>query len=135
MAGALTSNWRSSSSPLSVTGYGSTGWGYGYLETVRPSTGDKAQQIAYVKINNADNHTVYANGTTALYNADNTIKSSTAWNQSTHKSNSSYVKVGPYASTSRNSASKAKGTSMVCIDVPVRYDPCSGSATSSLIGW
>ncbi len=105
------------------------------METVRPSTGDKAQQYAYIKINNVDNHTVYARGNTSLHNADGSHRISSGFKNSTHKSSSSYTKVGPYASIARSGAAKAKGTSSVCIDVPVRYDKCSGSATSSLIGW
>jgi len=52
--------WNSSGSPLTVTGYGSTGKGYGKLAVTSGGSGTVYSATTYQKISNADNHKVYA---------------------------------------------------------------------------
>lgn len=53
-------SWASSSYPIVVTGYGSSGWGYGTFS----ETGGRMTLTATTRINDADNHEVYAHGRT-----------------------------------------------------------------------
>lgn len=52
--------WNSSSNPLTVTGYSSTGKGYGTWTVSTSSDGTRYRTGANLWMHNADNHKVYA---------------------------------------------------------------------------
>ena len=52
--------WNSSSNPLIVSGYDSTGRGYGNLDITTGGSGTLYSTKTYQRIMNADNHQVYA---------------------------------------------------------------------------
>lgn len=58
--GAWALSWNSSSQPLTVTGYGSTGEGYGTWFISTGSDGTRYRATSYMRINNADDHEVYS---------------------------------------------------------------------------
>ena len=53
-------NWMSSSNPLVVTGYGSTGEGYGTWQVSTGSNGTRFHTSVTQRIDDADNHKVWA---------------------------------------------------------------------------
>lgn len=127
--------WNSSTSPLTVTGYGSTGKGYGSWTISTGTDGTRFRTSAKQWINNADNHAVYVdteNWTTAgsciqpdytsckqdyyLYNYSKTGQTT----QKSWVSKSSSASVDPRASYGRARV-------RVKLSVPWRTDPSSGA--------
>lgn len=59
-AQAGTTYWNSKSQPLTATGYGSVGKGYGSWSVTTSSDGTRSRLSAYLYYKNADNHKVFA---------------------------------------------------------------------------
>lgn len=134
VAAAYAVDWNSSGSPLTVTGYGSTGKGYGQYYVSTASDGTKYRCSARVWLNNADNHKVhtstdnyvnagvclapkYLSCTQKYYYYSNMQSShinAVAWTEAPLKA--------PVTAT----ADYARGYIQVKLDVPWRSDPESG---------
>ena len=126
--------WNSSSNPLTVTGYGSTGEGYGSFYISTGSSGTRYKFRVRQRIDNADNHQVYANleywSNTGICLAPaffscNAPYQKHATDVTDRTTKSSYVTlyesapIDPYASFHR-------GRVRMRLDIPWRFDPASG---------
>ncbi|SNT06803.1 hypothetical protein SAMN06309944_1943 [Micrococcales bacterium KH10] len=128
--------WNSASTPLTVTGFGSTGYGYGNWTVSTSTDGTKSRLGATMKYKNADNHKVYAKLET-LVNAGTCLSSdytsctqkyySHDWNNSgkIDKANKWFTK---RATTGvPGIADYARASINVKLDIPWRADPTSGT--------
>ena len=128
--------WNSSGTPLKVTGYGSTGYGYGTWRASTASDGTRSRLSANLRINNADNHAVFAKLTTqtnAGYCAAPEYVSCTAQYFTYDDSDTSRYSGSSYkahnTSTGLNSSGNyARGLVTVKLDIPWRDDPSSGTS-------
>ena len=127
--------WNSSSAPLTVTGYGSSGYGYGTWKVSTGTDGTRSRLTANLRINNADNHAVYATLTTqtnAGYCVEPDYTSCTAQyftyatQDTAHYTGASWKALT--TSTGLNaSGNYARGLVNVKLDIPWRTDPSSGT--------
>jgi hypothetical protein len=134
-ASAQALTWNSKSSPLTVTGYGSTGWGYGTWKASTSTDGTRSRLAATLKYSNADNHKVFAKLNTWV-NAgvcitagylDCTASYYPYWSADTPRHNVAGVWKTMYASTQLDpGADYARGVIQVKLDIPWRGDPGSG---------
>ncbi|WP_433531081.1 hypothetical protein ACQPYA_02875 [Micromonospora sp. CA-263727] len=128
-------NWNSSSSPLTVTGYGSTARGYGKWRVVDNSQGTRSYTSGYYWYSNADNHKKYGwmmtQSNSGLCVAPQyTSCSSSYYNYTSNESSHSNTTGGQWLDFSTRvdpGGSYARAQQKVCLDVPVRSDPCSGA--------
>lgn len=126
--------WNSSSNPLIVTGYGSTGRGYGSLIITTGGSGTLYSAKTYQRIMNADNHQVYARLTyfsnSGICFAPDFAQCTSQYfvhasDETEHTSNASYVAryesapIDGYGSYHRLRA-------QIALDIPWRPDPWSG---------
>lgn len=127
--------WASSSKPLTVTGYGSTGWGYGSWTVSSGTDGTRSRLSANLKYKNADNHKVFAKLQTwinAGYCATSPYLSCTSQyyyytEKDTDRSNDTSKWVTKSATTGLpGTADFARAGIQVKLDIPVRTDVASG---------
>lgn len=136
-------SWASSSSPLKVTGYGSTGVGYGTWTVSSGSDGTRSRATAHLAYYNADNHKVfyklltYVNAGycyTPQYLTCDVKYYSYGDNDSNHY-NTGSSKVGSWTWITANSvtstlpgnADYARGGLITKLDIPVRTDSSSST--------
>lgn len=127
--------WNSSSSPLVVNGYGSSGYAYGDWKLYNSSSGTRSHASAYTKLSNADNHKVYIELDTQVNAGYCTTYSkylactqkywSHASDESDHHSSSSY-KYNPASTGVSGDADFARGRIKANLDIPWRDDPETG---------
>lgn len=127
--------WNTSSTPLTVNGYGSTGKAYGTWKLYNSSNGTRSHASAYSKLNNADNHEVYIELNTQVNSGQCTTYSkflsctqkywSHASDESDHHASSSYV-YKPASTGVAGDADYARGRVKTFLDVPWRDDPETG---------
>ncbi|MEU7076002.1 hypothetical protein AB0B30_38415 [Streptomyces narbonensis] len=125
---------NSISTPLKVSGYGSTGYAYGTWKVYHSSNGTRSQLVSYSRLTNADDHKVYVElgtqvNTGYCYQASNMTCTQQYWDhasvETAHHSSKSYV----YKSAStgvHNEAGYARGKVRAGLDVPWRPDPLTG---------
>ncbi|MEV0269761.1 hypothetical protein AB0H43_13355 [Hamadaea sp. NPDC050747] len=119
--------WKSSSSPLTASGYGSTAKAYGQWRLASGTGGVTSYLDSRVWYTNADNHTVYSTLVTEV-NCASVCGTWSWWDDSeTSHFNQPSTWKWVYANTSTDpgSSTQARARVNVCIDVPVRVDPCS----------
>lgn len=126
--------WNSESNPLKVTGYGSTVYGYGQWRVTDGSGGTRSYLDARLWYSNADNHKKYADLETQT-NVTPAGAISTSFfpyeNRETPHSNVT-SKTWHYANTGIHSwGDKARAAIRLCIDIPLRSDPCSGKTLTA----
>ena len=133
--GAQALNWNSASNPLTVSGYGSTGYGYGTWTVSTGSDGTRSRLSANLKYSNADNHKVFAKLQTyvnAGYCLSSDYLSCTAQyyyytSSDTSRVNQTGVWVNRTTSTGLpGEADYARAGVQVRLDIPVRPDVGSG---------
>lgn len=128
-------NWNSSSNPLSASGYGSTAKGYGKWRVVDNSQGTRSYTSGYYWYSNADNHKKYGwmmtqSNSGICYAPEYTSCTASFYNYTSNESTHSNVTGGQWLDFSTKvdpSGSTARAQERVCLDVPVRSDPCSGT--------
>ncbi|MEV0269760.1 hypothetical protein AB0H43_13350 [Hamadaea sp. NPDC050747] len=127
--------WNSSASPLSISGYGSTAKGYGQWRLADGSSGTRSFLDARLWYTNADNHTVYADLSTqgdCEKNTDGSYSCGayvTDYGAETPHYNVSNTWAWKYANTAIDEiSSRHRARILVCLDVPLRVDPCAGPA-------
>lgn len=152
------SYWNRSSTPLVISGYGSTAQGYGYIKIFNGSNGTRLYSYAYNKFTDADNHRAYLAGRTQ-YNAGTCRTSSatvTINNVSVASSTSCAKQFYDYNSFTQgglnytnnswttmpttnhgvdSGADRGRVVVRMSIDVPLRYDPQSGESISAADTW
>lgn len=126
--------WNTSSNPLTVTGYGSTGYAYGDWRIADTSNGTRSILRSRLKYNDADNHKVYVQWetwTNAGYCAQPDYTSCDqayyywAMDETSHQNEESWTWHSD--STSLNPAADyARARIAVRLDIPWRPDPISG---------
>lgn len=131
---SLAVNWAKSSEPLKVSGYGSTGYGYGTWTVSSGSDGTRSRLTANLKYSNGDNHKVYGRISTwtnagICISPEYTSCTATyypyASNDTAHV-NEAGKWVAKTATTSVNPAADyARGQVFVRLDIPLRPDPTS----------
>ncbi|MDR2374317.1 MAG: hypothetical protein LBD77_09555 [Bifidobacteriaceae bacterium] len=141
---AVTRAWNSSSNPLKVAGYGSTGWAYGSFTVSTGSDGTKARGTNAAKYSNADNHKVYVKQITYV-NAGYCVASeylscSQAYykyteNDSTHINVVNTWKAANTKTSVPGTADYAKGGFHVKLDIPLRGDPGSGQSLTKGVNY
>jgi hypothetical protein len=127
--------WRTTA--VSVSGYGSTGYGYGSFKVTNypmNGSGTRAEVHGRIRINNADNHRVYLTNNFQS-NAGNCVaptytSCSQSWYHhatvdSTKVQDSSYRNTYPSVAAD-SGASYMRARVKVCLDIPWRTDPCTG---------
>lgn len=145
--------WNKSGTPLKVTGYGSAGQAYGYFSVQQGSNGTRTYNHAWHKFTDADNHKLYYNkhtqfnaGTCANSGAQVSIKgvsvsasSSCSREYYTHfkdrsseqgKTVGAWTKFTTHSTGVRAGADRTRAIIYLCLDIPLRIDPCSGGAYS-----
>jgi hypothetical protein len=137
---AVTRFWNSAANPLTVSGYDSTGFGYGEFWIASGSSGTLYWAKTYQKINNANNHRVYAELTywsnEGYCIVPSFIQCDTRWyreaTDTTYHSSAPFYQaffenapIDPYANYHRLSA-------RMKLDIPWRPDP--GGGTSYTLG-
>jgi hypothetical protein len=131
--------WNSASNPLYVSGFGSWAKAYGQWRVADSSNGTRAFLDSYTWYNNADNHKKYAWTRTWLNSGYCAAASYLSCTASYYKGASAETPHSNraaaewlYASTGLSgSANYARAEVRVCLDIPLRGDPCSGSAFTS----
>ncbi|WP_189824107.1 hypothetical protein [Streptomyces finlayi] len=127
--------WNSRSTPLKVTGYGSSGYAFGTWKVHNTSNGTRSQVFSYSKLSNADDHKVYIELETQV-NAGYCVQASKYMNctqkywdhddtETAHHSSKSYT----YKTASTGvagSADYARGKVRAGLDIPWRTDPMTG---------
>lgn len=135
---AVALTWNSSGSPLTVTGYGSTGRAYGTWGVTNGTSGTKFTTVSQQKVANADNHTVYVtteNWVNAglCFSPDYTSCQQAYYyyngSSTAHTNSASYVQRTSTASVAP-SADFGRGYLRVKLDVPWRVDPSSGATVT-----
>lgn len=134
-ASAVAVTYATSSSPQTVSGYGSTARTHGNWTATRVSSSQVRSSLttASYRYTDADNHTVYVTMNTAAPNStamnihsshDNVVSSS--WTSfRTRPSANLYP-------TPITSKARVEGAIQTCLDIPARPDVCSGS--SAILG-
>lgn len=136
--------WNSRSAPLTVTGYGSVGRGYGYLEIRHTSSGTMYRARTFQKIWRADiNHRVYARlvyfSNSGICFAPSFAQCRSSWFVHTsdkteptkyagYASDWEYAPIDGYANFHRLRA-------RIVLAIPWRPDPSSGYAYTNGIEW
>jgi hypothetical protein len=142
-------SWNSKSKPLTVSGYSSTGYGYGSFEVSTKSDGTKARGYNFVVILNPLDHKVFVKQWTYV-NAPSTTGNSSCANVKDGGACSTATKTTPFSLlsgvseskhkkdttwVSADTAMKAPGTSdlargefEVVLDIPYRFDVHSGQS-------
>jgi len=152
------SYWNVSSTPLVITGYGSTANAYGYISIYNGSNGTRMTSYAYDRFIDGDNHMAYIT-TLAQYNAGScSSQTSTIYVKGAEVSSSSQCAQQFYdAGTIRqnglnytqwswagmqlgsfgvnNGADRGRVRVELSIDVPFRTDPSSGGSYSTADTW
>ena len=131
--------WNSSSNPLVVTGYGSTAKAYGQWRVADSSGGTRSFLDSNTWYSNADNHKKYATLDTYVnsgyciqpnYTSCSVAYYWYAYDETSHSNSTSWTWL--YADTDIPiEASYAKALVHVCLDIPLRPDPCSGGAATT----
>ncbi|MFJ6940002.1 hypothetical protein [Streptomyces sp. NPDC101132] len=127
--------WNPSSTPLKVTGYGSTGYAHGTWKVHNTSNGTRSEVMSYTKLSNADDHKVYVVLGTQV-NAGYCTQVSKYmtctqkyWDHASaetgHHSSSSYIYKTASTGVS-NEADYARGKVRAALDIPWRSDPMTG---------
>lgn len=149
------SYWNQSGSPLVKTGYGSTAQAYGYVKIANGANGTKINNYGWNKFVDADNHRAYLSassewnaGSCASYSVEVSYKG-VAVAASSSCANAFYdgadfpradglnytsgawtafptTQAGPNGGSDRGRANVH-----LCIDIPVRVDPCTDSSLSA----
>ncbi|WP_223874317.1 hypothetical protein [Salinispora mooreana] len=123
--------WQSESNPLKVSGYGSTVYGYGQWRVTDNSSGTRSFLDARLWYSNADNHKKYAElETQANVTPAGAISAQFFPHAIKATPSSNYTsKTWNYVNTSVHSwGTKARAAVVVCLDIPNRFDPCSGES-------
>ncbi len=127
--------WNSATSPLTVTGYGSTGRAYGGWRLYTGTDGTRAYTDANMKVNNAANHRVYVQSQTWLnaglcVSPQYTSCSSSYYYHATATSNrissSSWTWHYGFSTGLDGSADFARAAIRARLDIPWRTDPSAG---------
>lgn len=126
--------WNGVSDPLTVTGYSSTGEAYGNWRVSDGGDGTRARTNARMRIDNADNHTVYVTvetwDNTGVCFAPEYTSCTQDWfyySSAEAGRNNSYSWDWYGASTGVDqTASYARGHARVHLDIPWRPDPDAG---------
>jgi len=129
-------SWNSSTTPLTASGYGSTGYGYGQWKVSTGTDGTKSRLYANIKLNNADNHTVYAKLKTqsnagSCFAPDYTSCVATWYHYASSDSshyNGSVYKQYVTRTDVNPSGDYARAIVNVCLDIPWRSDIYSGDS-------
>jgi hypothetical protein len=123
--------WNSEGSPQTASGYGSTAKGYGQWRL----SGSPARSYLDARLyyTNGDNHMVYAvletQGNCSDYNGVVCGTYLTDFTSETSRLNVPGTWAWRYASTAvDHESSKSRARATVCIDVPLRSDPCGSGA-------
>lgn len=148
------SYWNVSSTPLKVSGYGSTAQAYGYIKIFNGSSGTRMYGYAWNKFVDGDNHRAYLNGATQFNAGTCSSSSSTVIYKGAEVSNSSsctfqfadneYIRVDGLNYTSstwiqmpnkswgvHSGSDRGRLKVNLNIDIPWRSDPAVGPSYSS----
>jgi hypothetical protein len=132
--------WSTSSSPLSVSGYGSTAKAYGYSKALNASGGMRLYSYAWNSFRDGDNHALYITG--ASYFNGGTCSSCGDWvrthgytTSGLNYTNSSWTAMATKSFPADTAADAGYLTAQVGIDVPWRTDPRSAQVSSRADGW
>ncbi len=158
-AGAATayntpSYWNKSGTPLYKASYGSKVSAYGYVKMFNGSSGTRLYNYSYYKFTQADNHVPYLKGTsqrnsgrcggltgTVRFKGVSVGAGSTCANifygganfaRAVGSANGNAAwKALPTKSVAPNGGSdRGRGVFNLCLDVPLRADPCTGKSYS-----
>lgn len=133
---ALALSWNSAATPLTVTGYGSTGKGHGTWTISTGTDGTRYRTSASLYLINADNHKVYAKTSNYSNSGVCFAPDYTSCQQSFYLHNTSETTHYNVAKTWKTFSSSAavNGTAdyhraaiNVKLDVPWKADPSSGA--------
>jgi hypothetical protein len=120
--------WPSSGN-LSVSGYGSTAYARGQWRVADSSNGTRSWLDSYTSMSNADDHRKFTHFQTQSATSSGGPWSLYAESGTVHSNNENWEWL--YANTGVNpSGSYARARVKVCLDIPLRSDPCSGYAVT-----
>lgn len=132
-AGAV--GFGSSASPLKVSGYGSSGSAYGNWNAAKSGTTLVATRdtTGYYKYTDADDHTVYLVldtraqgalfGQRTAYSSHDNVSQTASWNAFRALPSTT-------VSTGNNAGASVTAYHTLCLDVPLRADPCGAGLTT-----
>ncbi|WP_353647662.1 hypothetical protein ABLG96_12220 [Nakamurella sp. A5-74] len=132
--------WNSRANPLTVSGYGSTGYSYGRFRVADSSAGTRAFDDGWVKLSNADNHRVYITQATLVNSGSCIAPSFLSCTQQYYVQDRAESphdnRTGAWLSAKSSTgvddvADYARGAMRTCLDIPLRTDPCSGQTLTA----
>lgn len=150
--------WNQSSTPLEVSGYGSTAKGYGYIKIFNGSNGTRLHSYAWNRFTDADNHAAYLSGVsqfnagscraysvTVGYKGVEVAASSscanTFYNHASFRQNglnytsSSWIQMANQSTGVNAGADRGRAEVRMAIDIPLRPDVESGPSYSQSDSW
>ena len=147
-------SWNTSASPLKVTGYGSTAQAYGSAWIYNGSSGTRVYTSANYKFTDGDNHQPFLEGTSewnagtcglegvtvqvkgVAVGASATCAAVFYDGQNFSRVNGStsnvtaWTALGSMSAAPNSGSDRGRAVVRLCLDIPLRYDPCTGYSYS-----